>query len=538
MNYEAIGALLGGLGLFIFGVSMVSAGLRLAAGSHLRDILARWTSSPARGIASGILVTGIVQSSSAVTVATIGFVNAGLVTMGQALGVVFGANIGTTMTGWLVSIVGFNLKIDALALPMVGIGAALKLAAPRKRARMLGGALAGFGLFFLGIDFLRSAFEGLAAQIDFSTWQSGSAGGVVALVAIGFLMTALTQSSSAALALILTAVAGGALTLSSAAAMVIGANIGTTTTAMLATIGATANAKRVAAAHVAFNVFTGAIALVLLPVLLWLIAQIENTLGAGATPTFSIAAFHTAFNVLGTLLMWPLTTRLAAFLKTRFRIQAEEAGTPYFLDNTVAEVPALALSALSNELTRVGAQVSTMLHRALDLSHAAEPDTSRQQSVAALTQAITAFVTRVQRTELPEDISSAMVEVVHAASHFASTAGFAVELAQLRPAIDRVHMGLEKATVRDLFETAAKVADEGGSAEGAALVMDRYAAARNALLQGAVKGQFDSAHLESALEALRCVRRAIEQLAKARGQMQQIAQTVSSKPQSTDAASV
>ena len=141
-----------GVGLFLLAMKMITDGLKLAAGDALRDILGDWTRSPARGIASGAVITSLVQSSSAVTVATIGFVNAGLLTLYQALGVVYGANIGTTMTGWLVAAMGFDIKVELFALPMVGAGMLLTLTGPRQRRGALGEALAGFGLFFIGIS--------------------------------------------------------------------------------------------------------------------------------------------------------------------------------------------------------------------------------------------------------------------------------------------------------------------------------------------------------------------------------------------------
>lgn len=150
--------ILGGLALFLLAMEMMTDGLKNFAGQHLKHLLGHWTRTPLRGLAAGVLITGIVQSSSAVTVATIGFVNAGLLTLGQSLGVIFGANIGTTMTGWLVSLVGFGFKIEAFALPILALGVALKLAAPGPRYRSLGQALAGFALFFLGLSLLKDSW--------------------------------------------------------------------------------------------------------------------------------------------------------------------------------------------------------------------------------------------------------------------------------------------------------------------------------------------------------------------------------------------
>ena len=182
-----IGMLLGGLGLFLLAVGMITDGLKMAAGHALRDILGKWTRTPAHGILTGMSITAIVQSSSAVTVATIGFVNAGLISMYQALGIVYGTNIGTTVTGWLVAIIGFKVNVDAFAVPIIGIGMLLRLTGGESRRAPLGLALVGFGLFFIGIDVLKDAFEGLAVAIDLQKLTVDGIAGVLLFVGIGFL---------------------------------------------------------------------------------------------------------------------------------------------------------------------------------------------------------------------------------------------------------------------------------------------------------------------------------------------------------------
>lgn len=216
-----LGMLLGGLGLFLLAVGMLTEGLRLAAGDRLRTILANSTRTPLHGVASGMTVTAVVQSSSAVTVATIGFVNAGLLSLAQALGVIYGANVGTTFTGWLVAAVGFSWKIEAIALPLIGVGMFLRMTGTSSRLGAAGEALAGFGLFFIGVDVLRDAFEGIAAGIDPAALAVDGWRGVLLFLGVGVLMTVVTQSSSAALALTLTAADGGVIGLEAAAASVI-----------------------------------------------------------------------------------------------------------------------------------------------------------------------------------------------------------------------------------------------------------------------------------------------------------------------------
>ena len=431
--------LAGGLGLFMLAVSMITDGLKLAAGQALRELLGNWTRSPAHGIVTGLSITAIVQSSSAVTVATIGFVNAGLITMYQALGVVYGANIGTTMTGWLVAIVGFKINVDAFALPLIGIGMLLRLTGGESRRAPLGLALAGFGLFFIGIDVLKETFEGLAAAIDLEKFTLEGFAEVFLYLGIGFLMTVLTQSSSAAIAITLTAASGGILGLHAAAAMVIGANVGTTSTAAIAVIGATPNAKRVAAAHIIFNAATGMVALIILPVLFLILEFTGEFLGLENNPAVTLALFHTTFNVLGVLLMWPMTDRLTQFLEKRFVTQEEIEGQPRYLDKTVAVSPMLALNALALELSRIAEVTRQMALEALSTdSVPGKAIASDHMVVRNLSQAVAEFITRLEKSSLSGEIAEQLARVLRAEQHLLACADQAMLVVRAQAAQDRV----------------------------------------------------------------------------------------------------
>jgi phosphate:Na+ symporter len=426
-----IGMLAGGLGLFLLAVSMITDGLTLAAGHALRDLLGKWTRTPARGIVTGLSITAIVQSSSAVTVATIGFVNAGLLTMRQALGVVYGSNIGTTMTGWLVAIIGFQLKVDSFALPMIGIGMLLRLTGGGSRRSHVGMALAGFGLFFIGIDVLRDAFAGLVAVIELEKFTLQRIPGVFLYVGVGFLMTVLTQSSSAAIAITLTAATGGILGLYAAAAMVIGANVGTTTTAAFAAIGATSNAKRVAAAHIIFNAATGLVALLIMPLLFWAVNATGELLGMQDIPAVTLALFHTTFNILGVLLIWPVSGRLAQFLEKRFVTQEEIEGRPRYLDRTVAVSPLLALNALALELSRIAAVARRMALEVLSTESIPGKRIASDHMVANnLALAIAEFLPRLERAALGGDVAEQLARALRAEQHLLACADQAMAVAR------------------------------------------------------------------------------------------------------------
>ncbi|MCR8923332.1 Na/Pi cotransporter family protein [Dasania sp. GY-MA-18] len=426
-----IGMLAGGLGLFMLAVGMMTDGLKSAAGQALRDILARWTRTPAHGIFTGLAITAIVQSSSAVTVATIGFVNAGIISMRRALGVVYGSNLGTTMTGWLVAVVGFKLNIESFALPLIGLGMLLRLTGGESKRAPLGLALVGFGLFFIGVDVLKDAFDGLVLAIDFNKFTVEGWRGILMYVAIGFLITVLTQSSSAAIAITLTAASGGVLGLYAAAAMVIGANVGTTSTAAIAVIGATANAKRVASAHIIFNVGAGLLALLILPVLFWVVESSTNLLGLESIPAVTLALFHTVFNLVGVLLMLPFNNRLADFLEKRFITQEEVESRPQYLDKTVLVTPVLAVNALVLELNRLVAVIKRMgIQVMAEHPNNLQAVSHDERVVNQLSAAVSSFIAQIERAELSEEIAQELAKILRADQHLLAASEQALALAK------------------------------------------------------------------------------------------------------------
>lgn len=304
-----VGTVLGGIGLFLLGMSLMTDGLQHAAGDALRVALRRYTRTRWSSVLAGAISTAVVQSSSATTLATIGFVGAGLLPFAAAIGVVFGANVGTTLTAWLVGAVGLKVSVSAFALPLVGIGAMVKVFLRSRRAA-LGMALAGFGLVFVGIDVLQQGMQAVSQVMPMPS-GTGGFGGTMLLVLTGLVMTVVMQSSSAAVATTLAAVHAGTIGLEQAAAMVIGQNVGTTVTAAIGAMGGAAPVRRIAMAHAVFNAGTGIVALAMLP----LFGAIASRAFASDEPAVAIAAFHTAFNVLGLLLFVPFTERLAHWLE-------------------------------------------------------------------------------------------------------------------------------------------------------------------------------------------------------------------------------
>lgn len=473
-------------------------------------------------------MTALVQSSDAVTVATLGFVNAGMLTLRQALAVVFGANVGTTMTGWLVSITGLGFKIDALALPILALGVALRMAASGKRLEGLGNAIAGFALFFLGLSILQDAFAGLSADFG-GKLVVGSEGfaGVLVYVGLGFAATVLTQSSSAAIAIILTAATESVIGIEAAAAAVIGANVGSTSTALFAVIKATPNARRVALGHFAFNIATAAVALAALPLFLAFVSGIGAWFDVADEPAPLLALFHTAFNLLGVALLLPFADRMAAVLERMFRTAEEDASQPQFLDRTVLSTPALAMDALGRELHRLALQVYDLGHDVLTDERLRPGRLKRRtEAVAALDEAIGDFATSIRMETLPRAAAEALPRTLRVTRYL----GSAAHAAQAAEPLHRQARGFDHAeTRRAVFaalESAAECIaillsqDEPGARQIARdAAFDRfqtvYQAAKRALLEAAASHSLAPATAGPALDALSQVRRMLDQIVKA-----------------------
>jgi len=510
--------LLGGIGLFLLGMGLMTDGLKLAAGSALEGILTRSTRTRLRGLASGALVTAVVQSSSAVTVAIIGFVNAGLLTLGQSLWVLFGANVGTTMTGWLVALVGLKFKIEALAMPLIGIGMALRLAGGNNRRGALGMALAGFGVLFLGIDMLKESFSGMSA--NFRLPEGEGARDILLQVLIGVLLTVLMQSSSASLAIALTAAQGGLLSAQGAAAVVIGANIGTTVTALIAAIGATPNAKRAATAHVLFNVLTGTVALLLLPWLIALLGALRELFGMDSAPAATLAMFHTVFNILGVALMWPLVDRLSRFLELRFRTAEEDEARPHYLDANVAEVPYLALDALKREVRRTGRIALRMMREALG-GAAADKLARDQHIVASLNRAIADFIARLNRTGMSPDSAQRLPNILRIARYYETLTELALEAAAATretaaPAMDEpADFDASTESLLERADPEMKLNDTSLVESGLQELESSYQVLKSWLLEAGARGRLPVTEMDARLRAASATRRAMKQAVKA-----------------------
>ena len=334
---------LAGLGMFLFGMYMLEETVRLLAGRSLRSLIRRATGTRLKGLMVGVTTTAVLQSSSAVSLMVLAFVGAGLMSLANAVAVILGTNIGTTCTAWIVALAGFELKIDAFALPMIGIGGVgLIFLAGSHRARNLCKLLISFGFLFHGLDYIKESVESFAAAIDLARVP---AIGPWAYAGVGLLVTAVIQSSSATLAIALTALSSGIIDFPQAAAVVIGANIGTTVTVLIGAIGGIPAKKQTAASSLVFNTATALAVVPLLPLFFHLI---NNQFGLADRPVLGIALFHTLFNLFGVLLFLPLIPALVRLLRRLF--PERRAILTRYLHNATPQVAEAALAALTNEV--------------------------------------------------------------------------------------------------------------------------------------------------------------------------------------------
>lgn len=411
---EIVFHLLGGIGLFLLGMTLLTDGLKAFAGDRLRRALVRFTGAPFKAFLSGALATVLVQSSSATTITVIGFVSAGLLTFPQALGVVLGASLGTTGTGWLVSVLGLKVSLGFYALPIVGAGAMIRLLA-KGPLKSLGLAAAGFGLIFIGIETLQTGMLGLSKSVNLAALPSGGVLGHLAAVAVGVVMTVLMQSSSAAVATTLTALHTSAINFEQAATLVIGASIGTTVTGALAAIGGTVPAKRTALAHVLFNLGTGMLALAVLPLFLKGIeaAQRADWLEPGAT---SLAAFHTGFIGLGVALALPWVGRLAGRIE-RLIPDSDEPLTRH-LDASLLQTPSVALEATRRSLCETTLAAIRAIREGLSGRPLAKDDPAVLEIRRAVDRAQD-FLGKIPSEIGDEALGRARVDLMHAIDHIA-----------------------------------------------------------------------------------------------------------------------
>lgn len=366
--------LIGSLGVFLYGMKLMSEALQKVAGERMRHILSAMTSNRIKGVITGILITAIIQSSSATTVMVVSFVNAGLLSLVESIGVIMGANVGTTVTAWLISILGFKVSMAEISLPMIGL--CLPLLFSNKRSRKNWGELIiGFGLLFIGLEFLKNSMPNLDENPEMFTFLQEYAdmgyASYILFMLIGTVLTILIQSSSATMALTLVMCANGWINFEIAASMVLGENIGTTVTANLAAMVANSTAKRAAFAHFLFNVFGVIWVLSIFPLFLGWIEALSNAMGIGNPATsveavpMALSLFHTAFNISNVLILIWFTKLIAQFASKI--IPTQETGDDAFklkhIKIGLLSTPDTSLFQAKQEIILYGKNTKDMFHQ-------------------------------------------------------------------------------------------------------------------------------------------------------------------------------
>ena len=346
-NFKEIAA---GVAIFLFGMLFLEDGFRAFTGGALEKILAKTTDSLWKSISFGVITTTIMQSSSLVSVITISFLSAGLVGLAAGIGIIFGANLGTTTGAWLIAGFGLKVNISAYAMPMLAFGVILVFQ-KSKSLKGIGYILAGLGLLFLGIHYMKEGFEAFRENIDLSKFALTGFLGLIVFTLIGIFATVVMQSSHATLVLIITAMSVGQVTYENGLALAIGANIGTTITAIIGSLSANYMGKRLAAAHLVFNLVTGIIAIVFISQIRWAVDGISEFVGIAASDyTLKLAVFHTLFNLIGVAVMTPLINVLVRFVEKVIPTPEVSVVEPKYLNDSVTEFPETFMEALRNEI--------------------------------------------------------------------------------------------------------------------------------------------------------------------------------------------
>lgn len=426
MDSGVIFGVVGGLGLFLFGMKIMSEGLQKVAGKSLRKVLEFLTQNTLMGVLVGTIVTAIIQSSSATTVMLIGFIQAGLMTLKQSLGVIYGASIGTTVTAQIIA-----FKIHKYALPAIGLGVFLNFFVTRKNWKYFGEVLLGFGMLFLGLSIMTEVFGPLKNNAEFRQLFVTFSHHPVLAVLTGTILTMIVQSSSATVGIVLALAGVGLLDYSSGFAVILGDNIGTTITANLASIGASVTAKRAAVAHTLYKVIGTIYMLLLLkvqvagkPIFLWFVDLITpGNAWAGQNIERHLANTHSIFNILNCLIFLPLTGLLAFTVTKLIRGEVEviEHGTKY-LDNRMLITPEIAIGQAKKEITRMGAYAREMLELSIE-SIFIKKESERQKKfhsirrreevVNDLEKEISAFLVSIDQQSLTEEQSRTTAGYLH-----------------------------------------------------------------------------------------------------------------------------
>ncbi|MEN8255957.1 MAG: Na/Pi cotransporter family protein [Verrucomicrobiota bacterium] len=449
--FKIASQVIGGLGIFLLGMKHMSEGLQAVSGDRLRKMIGAVTNNRVMGVIMGLLVTCLVQSSSVTTVMVVGFVNSAIMTLMQAIGVILGANIGTTITGWILV-----LKIGKYGLPMLAIAAFFFLFSKNQRVRYIGMAVMGVGMVFFGLELMKNGFKPLRSHEEFNAWfhafQATSYLGIVKCALVGMILTMIVQSSSATLGITIGLAATGVIEFRTAAALVMGENIGTTVTALLASIGTSTNAKRAAYAHFFFNVIGTAWFIAMFPVAIkGLSALIATKTGYnpleigidnmddgefGQVITAGIALTHTTFNVANVIIFLPFVGLLARFVTWLAPDkETKEAAHLTYLDVRMLDTPALGivqsqgqLNFMAESVEGMMGQLRTCLDEGVDNAKLVEKIFRREEILDNVQKEIFLFLSHMVAGQVPLEVSEKAHMQMRIADEYESLSDYIVNV--------------------------------------------------------------------------------------------------------------
>jgi len=359
-----------GVAIFMFGMLSLEKGFKAFTGGLLENLLHRTTNKLWKSLSFGVISTAVMQSSSLVSVITISFLSAGLISLVAGIGIVFGANLGTTTGAWLMAGFGLKVNIAAYAMPLVVFGVIL-IFQKSKELKGIGYVLAGMGFLFLGIHYMKEGFDALKGGIDLTRYAVTGYAGVLLFTIIGAIATVIMQSSHATLVLIITALAAQQITYENALALAIGANLGTTITAIIGSLGSNVDGRRLAVAHLIFNLVTAAVAILLIFQLTDSVDRISHWLGiAQDNYTLKLAVFHTVFNAVGVIIMLPLMTPLVNFLQAALSPKVRTVAQPRYLNVASTGLADTAIDAVRKETLHLYDNAFEIIANGLGLSAA------------------------------------------------------------------------------------------------------------------------------------------------------------------------
>lgn len=511
MGFGNIATLLSGLGLLLYGIKILGEGLELAAGAKLKVLLEKMTSNRFAAVLVGFVITTLIQSSSTTTVMVVGFVNTGIMNLTQAIGVIMGANIGTTTTSILVS-----LDIGKYAPIAIGIGVFLSMLTKKTTKKHIGLAITGFGMLFLGMTLMKDAMEPLASSPVFSEWLMNANNPFVAIL-IGTVITAVIQSSAASIGILQALASQGLIPLHFAAYVIYGQNIGTCITALISSIGTKKNSKRTAVMHVLFNVFGTVIFIILtklLPFTDWIESLTDNTM-------MQLSLVHIIFNVVSTLIMFPFAdkvlVKLACLIVPDKKDSSEDDFKLQFVDNLMINTPPFAVAQVSKEVHRMAGlarqnfsiAAEDLLNKSCD--HFDEVQHT-EEVINFLNHNITPILVKINSLDLSYSDAKYIGRVFHVINDIERIGDHAQNLEEA--AKSRVDEGIEisaegEKELREMYETTLKLID--GSIEAfTSQILDNEKAEQLGEYEASVddmQTEFEQSHIEI-LNAHKCNTRA------------------------------